>query len=585
MFKLIKENINKNKIKLFILLLILILIQVYLDLKVPDYMSKITALIINEKSTLESILKEGLYMSLCALGSLTSAIFASYLVALISSHFAMNLRSKLYQKVLSFDLENSKKFTTGSLVTRSTSDVSQMEMFLAMGIQMLIKAPITALWAIFKILNKGWEWSLLTAGSVLILIIIIFILFSLAIPKFRLVQILLDKINNLIRENLIGVRVIRAFNAEEFQEKKFQKENKKLLHNQLFTSKIMSLFTPTTYFIMYILTISIYFMGAILIDQAGMVKRITIFSNMIVFSTYAVHIIMSFVMLSIIFLIYPRASVSAKRIKEVLKEEKKIKEGNFKGETKVVGEIEFRNVSFKYPDSEEYVLEKISFKVKKGETLAIVGRTGSGKSTILELILRFYDVNEGEIFIDGVNIKDYKLEELYRKIGYVPQKPVVFTGTIKDNICYGKNNKKKDLDIHKAIQIAALWDFVFKERKGLDSKVAREGTNVSGGEKERLQIARAILKNPEIYMFDDSFSALDYKTDLQVRQSLKEHLKDSTLLIVASRIGTIKNAEQILVIEEGKVQGKGTHEELLKNCSIYQDIFCSQFDLSKVKHE
>lgn len=508
MFKLIKENINKNKIKLFILLLILILIQVYLDLKVPDYMSKITALIINEKSTLKSILKEGLYMSLCALGSLTSAIFASYLVALISSHFAMNLRSKLYQKVLSFDLENSKKFTTGSLVTRSTSDVSQMEMFLAMGIQMLIKAPITALWAIFKILNKGWEWSLLTAGSVLILIIIIFILFSLAIPKFRLVQILLDKINNLIRENLIGVRVIRAFNAEEFQEKKFQKENKKLLQNQLFTSRIMSLFTPTTYFIMYILTISIYFMGAILIDQAGMIKRITIFSNMIVFSTYAVHIIMSFVMLSIIFLIYPRASVSAKRIKQVLKEEKKIKEGNFKGETKVVGEIEFRNVSFKYPDSEEYVLEKISFKVKKGETLAIVGRTGSGKSTILELILRFYDVNEGEIFIDGVNIKDYKLEELYRKIGYVSQKPVVFTGTIKDNICYGKNNKKKDLDIHKVIQIAALWDFVFKERKGLDSKVAREGTNVSGGEKERLQIARAILKNPEIYMFDDSFSAL-----------------------------------------------------------------------------
>lgn len=582
MFKLFK-NLTKKDIFIIFIAILIIIFQVWLDLRIPEYMSKITTLIQTEGSTINDILKQGGFMLLCAGASLIAAIITGYMTAYVSSSLSMNVRDKVYSKVEDFSLEEVKEFSTGSLITRTTSDVGWIEIIISMGLQLLIKAPITAIWAIMKILNKGWEWSLLTGGAVLILLIMIGVLFILVMPKFKIMQKLTDNINNLVREHLTGIRVVRAFNAEKYQEKKFDKANKKLTNTQLYTSTIMSIFSPSLSFLMNCLPLLIYFVGAFLINNATLSMKITLFSNMVVFSSYAMQVIMSFLMVSFIFILYPRASVSAKRIIEVLNKESKIKDGTFDGFTNEIGTIEFKNVSFKYPDADKNILTNISFKIEKGDTFAFIGSTGSGKSTIINLILRFYDVTKGEILVDGINVKDYKLDTLYKKIGYVPQKAIMFTGSVKDNVGYG-NELLSDKEIETAIEVAQAREFVSKMDKRLDSHIARGGTNISGGQKQRLSIARAIAKNPEIYMFDDSFSALDYKTDFNLRKELKKFTKDATNIIVTTRIGTIKNANKILVLDKGHEVGLGTHKELLKTCKVYQEIAYSQLTKEELEN-
>ena len=481
-------------------------------------------------------------------------------------------------------MEEIKKFRTSSLITRTTNDITNIQMFISMGLQMLIKAPITAVWAILKILGKGWQWSLATGTAVFVLLTVIVILMITVLPKFKIVQKLIDNINELTRENLNGIRVIRAFNAEKYQENKFEKGNDKLTKTQTFNQKMMSIMSPTMYLIMNVLTLSIYTIGSILLSNAGMFDRLTIFSNMVVFSSYAMQVIMSFLMLAMIFIMYPRASVSATRINEVLNTNTKIIDGNFNGNTKTVGEIEFKNVSFKYPDADEYILKNISFKINRGETLAIIGSTGSGKSTIVNLIMRFYDATDGEILIDGINIKEYKQEALYEKIGYVPQKAVMFNGSVKYNVGYGKN-KIDDKKIKEACKIAQASEFVEKMPNKYDSNVSQGGTNISGGQKQRLAIARAIAKSPEIFVFDDSFSALDYKTDYVLRKELKRSTKNATNIIIAQRIGTIINADKIIVLDKGKTVGMGTHKELLKKCKVYKEIALSQLTKEELENE
>jgi ATP-binding cassette subfamily B protein len=557
----------------------LVTAQVWLDLKLPDYMSEITRLVQTKGSKMKDILVQGGYMMLCAGGSLISSIIVGYLAAYISAVFTKNIGKKLYDKVESYSMNEIKKFSTASLITRTTNDITNIEMVIAMGLQMLIKAPIMATWAVCKILNKGWQWSVATGIGVFVLLTVITILIILVFPKFKIVQKQIDNINELTRENLKGVRVIRAFNAEDYQAKKFEKGNSDLTNTQLFTQKLMNALSPVIYLVMNLLALSIYVIGAYLIDGvAGMPDKLTYFSNMVVFSSYAMQIIMSFLMLALIFIMWPRASVSATRINEVLNTESSIKDGNLNPKTDVQGEVEFRNVSFKYPDSEEYVLKDISFKVKKGETVAFIGSTGSGKSTLINLVPRFYDATEGEILIDDVPIKDYKLEALHNKLGYIPQKAVLFNGSVNYNVSYGKkgNEKISKETIKKAVKIAQAEDFVDKMEKGYDSTISEGGTNISGGQKQRIAIARAIARNPEIYIFDDAFSALDYKTDYVLRKELKKNVKEATCLIVAQRIGTIKDADLIIVLDNGKCVGKGTHKELLKTCEVYKEIAYSQ---------
>ena len=585
MLKLLK-NLTKKEWLYAIFCVILIVGQVWLELKIPDYMSEITVLVQTEGSKMNDIILNGGYMVLCALGSLIFAIGAGYFAAYIASEFSKNTRKQIFNKVQNLDTEEVKNFQTSSLITRTTNDVTQIELLIAMGLQLLVKAPITAVWAITKILNKGWQWSAVTGVAVLILLGVITMLMIIVIPRFKIVQKLIDKINGLARENLTGIRVVRAFNAEKYQENKFDETNNKLTNLQLFNQKKFAIMMPVMYLIMYGLTLSIYFIGAGMIQNSVLADKITIFGNMIVFSSYAMQVIMSFLMLAMIFMMIPRAQVSAKRINEVLDTTQKIIPGKFNGNTKEKGTVEFKNVSFKYPDADEYVLENISFKVNQGETIAFIGSTGSGKSTLINLVPRFYDATEGEVLIDGVNVKDYKSEALNNKLGYVPQKAVMFAGTVNYNISYGDNGKGEinQTKIKEAAKVAQASEFIEKMDEKYETHIAQGGTNVSGGQKQRLAIARAIARDPEIYIFDDSFSALDYKTDAVLRKELKKYTKNATSLIVAQRIGTIMNADKIVVLDSGKCVGIGTHKELLKNCEVYKQIALSQLSKEELEN-
>lgn len=583
MTKLLKE-FNKKDYFLVLVCTLLIIFQVWLDLRLPDYMSEITKLVQTEGSKMSDILSQGGYMLLCALGSLISAFIVGYLTSYISATFSQKTRKTLFTKVQSFSMEEIKKFKTSSLITRTTNDITNIQMFISMGLQMIIKAPITAVWAILKILGKNYRWSIATGVAVVVMLSVIGTLMLIVLPRFKIVQKLIDNINDKTRENLTGVRVIRAFNAEKYQEDRFEDANQKLTNTQMFNQRMMSIMSPTMYLIMNLLPLSIYVIGAGLINSAGLFDRLNLFSDMVVFSSYAMQVIMAFLMLAMIFVMYPRASVSVERIMEVIDTKTKITDGEFLGNTKLMGEVEFKNVSFKYPDADEYVLKNISFKAKKGDTLALIGSTGSGKSTIVNLIMRFYDATEGEILIDGKNIKEYKLETLYKKIGYVPQRAVMFNGSVKYNISYG-DKKVSEKDMKNAARVAQASEFIDKMPKGYDANVSSGGTNISGGQKQRLAIARAVAKDPEIFVFDDSFSALDYKTDYTLRKELKKNAKDKTNIIVAQRIGTILNADEIIVLENGFVKGCGTHAELLKKCKVYKEIALSQLSKEELENE
>ena len=584
MTKLFK-NLKKKDYLMIILSSIFIIFQVWLELKIPDYMSEITRLV-QISGAINDILVQGLYMVLCAFASFASSCVVGYIIANVASGFSRNIREKLFNKVEEFGMEEIKKFQTSSLITRTTNDVTNVESMLTFGLHMMIKASITAIWAIGKIVNRSFEWTAIIGGAVLILLAMVITLMMIVLPRFKIVQKLIDNINGLTRENLKGIRVIRAFNAEETEQNKFEKVNNKLTNTQLFNQKVMSLMSPMMYLIMNGVSLAIYFMGSILISKALLADKITLFSNMVVFSSYAMQVIMSFLMLAMIFIMYPRAAISADRINEVLNTKAKIKNGKVR-KSEEVGTIEFKNVSFKYPDSDESVLEDISFKANKGETVAIIGSTGSGKSTLVNLIPRFYDVTNGTIYVDGIDVRDYEISSLHDRLGYVPQKAIMFNGTINYNVSYGKkaNYKVTDEKIKEAIEVAQAKEFVDKMPKKYDSNIAQGGTNVSGGQKQRLSIARAIARDPEIYIFDDTFSALDYKTDYILRKELKEYTKEATSIIVAQRIGTIKNADKIIVLDKGKMVGMGTHKELLKKCKVYQEIAYSQLSKEELENE
>ncbi len=585
MLKLLKK-LNKKEIIFILISICFITLQVYLDLKIPDYMTEITTYVQTEGTQIKDILNPGSKMLLCALGSLASSVLVGYLASYIAASFSKKLRRDVYTKISSFGAEEIKNFSTSSLITRTTNDITQVATLISMGLQVIIKAPIMATWAITKIAGKSIQWSFATSVAVVILLVMIAVIVLVALPKFKKIQWLTDNLNRITRENLTGIRVVRAYNAESYQENKFEQANEELTSTHLFTGKIMALMSPVMNIIMQGLNLSIYFIGAYLINEANMLDRITIFSDMVVFSSYAMQVVMSFMMLTIIFIIYPRSSVAAKRVLEVLETKNSMSDGT-KEEGKEKGTVEFKNVSFKYPDAEEYMLQNITFKANKGETVAFIGRTGSGKSTIINLIPRFYDATEGEVLVDGINVKEYKLEKLYDKLGYISQKAIMFKGTILDNVGLGtKNGKKvKKPDLIEAIEVAQGKEFVEKMPDKYNAMLAEAGTNISGGQKQRLSIARAIAKNPEIYIFDDSFSALDYKTDYLLRKELRNKTKEATVLIVAQRIGTIKNADKIFVIEDGKIIGNGTHKELIKNCKAYKEIALSQLSKEEVENE
>ena len=586
MLKILKKFKKKEWFLSFFALL-LIIVEVWLELKMPDYMSEITKLVQTEGSKMTDIITNGAWMISCALGSLIAAIIVGYIVANVASSFSMNLRKDIFNKVESLSMNEIKQFKTNSLITRTTNDITQIEMVISMGLQLLLKAPITAVWAVLKILNKSWQWSVSTAVAVVILLSVIGILTIIVMPKFKIVQKLIDKINGVTRENLTGIRVVRAFNAEKYQEYKFEEVNNKLTNQQLFNQTMFAILSPVMYLVMNGLALAIYFIGASLINGALMSNKITLFGDMVVFSSYSMQVIMSFLMLAMIFMMMPRAQVSAERINEVLEKESSIKEGTFDDiDTKEIGTVEFKDVSFKYPDAEEYLLKNISFKVNKGETIAFIGSTGSGKSTLINLVPRFYDATDGAVLVDGINVKEYKAATLNNKLGYIPQKAVIFSGSVNFNVAYGENGKKKSKkDIEEAIRVAQAKEFVEKMDNGYNTHLAQGGTNVSGGQKQRLAIARAIARRPEIYIFDDSFSALDYKTDAVLRKELKKYTKDATCLIVAQRIGTIMNADKIVVLDNGNCVGMGTHKELLKTCEVYKQIALSQLSKEELENE
>ena len=585
MLKLFK-NFNKKDVTFIFICLVLIVMQVWLDLKMPEYMSEITILVQSEGSKLSDILINGGYMLACALASLLFAIIVGYFASNISSSFSLNVRKKLFDKVESLGIYEVKKFSTSSLITRTTNDITQVEMLIGMGLQLLIKAPITAIWAITKILNKSWQWSAITAVAVVILLSVIGVLMIVIMPRFKIVQKLIDKINSVTRENLTGIRVVRAFNAERYQEKKFEEANDNLTNMQLFNQKAFAIMSPIMYLVLHFLTLSIYFVGAYIIKDALISDKLVLFGDMVVFSSYAMQVIMSFLMLAMIFMVVPRASVSASRINEVLDVELSIKDGNFKDKkTPETGTVEFKNVSFKYPDAEEYLLKNISFKANKGEVVAFIGSTGSGKSTLINLVPRFYDATEGEVLVDGINVKDYDQAALRNRLGYVSQKAIMFDGSVKSNVAFGSSDSKITKNkILEAIKVAQATDFVEAMDEQYNSHISQGGTNISGGQKQRLSIARAIARNPEIYIFDDSFSALDYKTDATLRKALRKYTKNATSLIVAQRIGTIMNADKIIVLDNGICVGEGTHKELLNNCSVYKQIALSQLSKEELEN-
>ena len=578
MIKLLKK-LTKKDMALAGLAFLLILAQVYLNLTMPDYMSDMTVLVQTEGSAMADILAAGGKMLLCAVGSLLTAACIAVCAAKISANFSANLRGQVFDRVQSFSMEEIGRFSTSSLITRSTNDITQVQMVLVLGLEVFLKAPVTAVWAICKIAGKSWQWTATTGIAVIILLCIVGTCVMVAMPKFRKLQILTDNINRVTRENLTGLRVVRAYNAENYQETKFEKANDELKRTQLFANRTMTILMPGIMLVMNGLTLAVYWVGAYLINDAGMQDKLALFSDMIVFSQYAMQIVMAFMMLVMIFVLVPRASVAAKRINEVLDTEPAIEDGaETEAKAGMTGEVEFRHVSFKYPDAEKNVLEDITFTAHKGDTVAFIGSTGCGKSTVINLIPRFYDATEGEVLVDGMNVKEYTQEALRNRIGYVSQKAILFSGTVAGNVAYGENGGKPvgREDIVDAVHTAQADEFVEKLPDTYDGFVAQGGSNLSGGQKQRLSIARAICRHPEIMIFDDSFSALDYKTDRILRKTLDEKCGDTTRLIVAQRIGTIRDADKIIVLDEGRIAGMGTHDELMKNCEVYRQIAFSQ---------
>ena len=552
-----------------------IVFQVWLDLRLPDYMAEITRLIQTPDSALSSVVWAGMKMLACALLSMAAMFVVGYFVAQVAAGLSKRLREAVYDKVISFSMEEMGKFSTASLITRSTNDISQVQMVIAIGLQASVRAPIMAVWAITKIINKNLMWSAATGVAIAFLLVLIAVIFVLVVPGFQKMQTLTDNINRVARENLSGVRVVRAYNAEKYQEDKFEEANEELTSVNLFNQKIMALMSPVMTLISSGLTLSIYWIGVYLIDKAALQDKITLFSDMIVFSSYAMQVIMSFMMLTFTFIILPRAIVSSKRINEVLDTKNRIMDGEGCENTQETGTVEFRNVSFHYPDAADDIISDINFKANKGEMVAFIGATGSGKTTLINLIPRFYDVTGGEVLVDGVNVKKYKLSELRKKIGYAPQKALLFSGTIEENVCYGADTPDSER-LNEALSISQAKEFVEKLTYNVKSKISQGAVNVSGGQKQRLSIARSLYNKPEILIFDDSFSALDYRTDKILRKELRERSKGSTSLIVTQRIGTIMEADLIIVLEEGRVVGQGKHKELLKSCPIYKEIAMSQ---------
>ena len=565
----------------FLVSLVFIISQVWLDLKLPDYMSEITTLVETEGSAMADIWASGGKMLLCSLGSLASSIIVCYLASSIAASFSRRLRAAMFDKVESFSMEEINSFSTASLITRSTNDVVQVQMLIVLSMQVVIKAPAMAIWAITKIAGKAWQWSLATGIAIVLLVGFLAIAMVLTFPKFRKIQWLQDALNHAARENLSGIRVVRAYNAEEYQERKFEKANTDLLKNQLFANRTMTLLSPFMNITMNCLNMSIYWIGAVLINAvvienaASIATRVDIFADMIVFMSYAMQVIMSFIMIVMVFIVAPRALVAAKRINEVLETEPKIVDSaKPQPEETCVGEVEFRNVSFTYPVGSGNVLTDISFTAHRGETVAFIGSTGSGKTTLVNLIPRFYDVTEGAVLVDGVDVRDYELEKLYKKLSYVSQRAVMFSGDIEDNVAFGANADRAKL--RDALHISQSEEFVDGLEDGVKSHVAQGGTNFSGGQKQRLSIARALCRDAEILIFDDTFSALDFKTDRELRDALKAKTENETKLIVAQRIGTIMSADKIIVLDEGRQVGTGTHQELMKNCEVYRQIALSQ---------
>ena len=575
MFRIMKY-LSKAEIGQMLIALVTIVGQVYFDLKLPDYMSDITTLVETPGSDMKDIWIAGGKMLLISLGSVACAIITGYIAARVAASFTQRLRSLEFRKVESFGPAEMSKFSTASLITRSTNDVTQVQMFITMGLQLIVKSPIMAVWAVCKIAGEGFEWTLATGIAVVILLAAIVIMMAMVMPKFKAMQALTDNINLVARENLTGLRVVRAYNAEDYQEAKFTKANKDLTDTQLFTNRVMAFMMPLMNTIMNGLMLAVYWIGAYLIDAADAVDKLTTFSNMVVFSSYSIQVIMSFLLLSMVFVLWPRADVSAQRVLEVIDTDPMVADGvKTAGKPGMEGEIEFRNVSFAYPDSRQAMLEGVNFTAKKGETVAFIGSTGSGKSSLINLVPRFYDATQGEVLVDGVNVRDYKLKALRDKIGYVPQQSFLFKGTIASNVAYGDTDRDDDT-VRRACDVAQATEFIDKKQKKYDSGISQGGSNVSGGQKQRLSIARAVYRHPEILIFDDSFSALDFKTDRAVRDALEKEAKDSTKLIVAQRIGTIMNADRIIVLDDGKVVGQGTHEELLDTCEVYRQIAESQ---------
>lgn len=578
MVKLLKKLTWKDFI-LAAVAFVFIIVQVWLSLTMPDYMSEITKLVQTKGSKMNDILIAGGKMLACALGSLLAAVCTSICASKISSNFSANLRGQVFHKVQSFSMEEIGNFSTASLITRSTNDITQVQMLIVMGLEVLLKAPIMAVWALCKISTKNWQWTASTGVAVVVLLSFVCVCVAVALPKFKKLQSLTDNLNRITRENLTGLNVVRAYNAEGYQQKKFNDANDELTKTQLFANRTMGTMMPGIQMVMNGLMLAIYWIGAYLISNAQMFDKLTIFSDMIVFTQYAMQVVMSFMMLVMIFVLLPRASVSAKRINEVLDMPLSIKDGTKEnGIDGKKGEVEFRNVSFCYPDAEKDVIEDISFTAHKGETIAFIGSTGCGKSTVINMIPRFYDATKGEVLVDGVNVKEYTQKALRNKIGYVSQKAVLFTGSIKSNVAYGDNGKKgfTDDDVKHAIETAQAKEFVDKTEGGIDAFVAQGGSNFSGGQKQRLSIARAICRHPEILIFDDSFSALDYKTDRVLRDTLRKTCADATRFIVAQRIGTIRDADKIIVLDDGKIAGMGKHNELMETCEVYRQIAYSQ---------
>lgn len=584
MIKLLKK-MGKREVLMAVLCTILVLGQVYFDLTLPDYMTDLTMMLNTAGSETSDILNVGLKMLGCTLASAALAIGCGYLSAKTASGFSYTVREKLFNHVMDMGSEEMQDFSIPSLITRTTNDITQIQMIISMGLQMIIKSPIMAVWAVIKILGKSWELSAVTAAFVVVICVFVLAVMATCIPRFRIVQKLTDKINRVARENLTGINVVHAFNAEKYQNDKFDVPSKDMMNTQLKNQRMFALMMPVMNIGMNGLTLAIYWLGAVLIQQIALTAvqdRITLFSNVVVFSTYATYVVMSFMMLVMIFMMLPAAQVSAERINEVLERDVNIKEGSV-SEGREQGTVEFKNVSFRYPHASEDELSNISFKINKGQTLAIIGATGSGKTTLISLIPRFYDATEGEVLVDGVNVKNYKFDTLYDKLGYVTQKAVLFAGSIRENVFFGESAAPEtDEELKNAIELSQAEEFVDKLPDGTEHMISQMGRNVSGGQKQRLSIARALSRKPEILVFDDSFSALDYKTDAKLREGLNEKLKDTTKIIVAQRISTIRHADKIIVLDRGEAVGMGTHEELMKNCDVYKEIALSQLSAAEL---